>query len=346
MNTDELFIQRTCDLARLGGAKVSPNPMVGAVIVADNKIIGEGYHQAYGTPHAEVNAVKSVKPEDKHLLNKSKIYVSLEPCCIQGKTPPCTDLILDQKIPEVVISALDRSPDVNGKSVEILERKGVGVQQKVLPQQGKLLSQPRTTFVTQMRPYIILKFAQTTDGFMATRDQKQFWISNAYTSRLTHKWRSEVNAIMVGKRTAQIDNPSLTTRYYFGNDPVRVVLDKNLSLDGKLQVFDGKVDTLIFNGQKNEQSKNLEHIKLDFDDQLLPNILSKLYEKKISILMVEGGPTLLNAFLEQGLWDEARIITGAIEIKEGLKAPLPPGDPAKKFMLGSDEIAIYFNRSN
>ncbi|KAA3622044.1 MAG: riboflavin biosynthesis protein RibD, partial [Bacteroidetes bacterium] len=172
MYTDELFIQRTCDLARLGGAKVSPNPMVGAVIVADNKIIGEGYHQAYGTPHAEVNAVKNVKPQNEHLLKKSKIYVSLEPCCIQGKTPPCTDLILDQEIPEVVISALDRSPDVNGKSIEILKAKGVGVRQKVLPQLGKQLSQPRTTFVTQFRPYIILKFAQSKDGFMASSDQK------------------------------------------------------------------------------------------------------------------------------------------------------------------------------
>lgn len=335
-------MQRACDLARLGGAKVSPNPMVGAVIVFDNQIIGEGYHRAYGTPHAEVNAVQSVKPEHLPLLKESTLYVSLEPCCIQGKTPPCTDLIINQKIPHVVISAIDRSPEVNGKSVRLLQKANINVTQEILGKKGRLLSQPRATFVSQKRPYIILKYARSKDGFMASKSDKQIWISNPYSSRLTHKWRSEVNAIMIGNRTARIDNPTLTTRFYHGNNPTRVVLDRKLSLDHGLKIFDAQAKTIVFNEIENRSEKMNKRLKINFDDQLLTNVLSSLYESNLATLMVEGGPTLLKSFYSTGLWDEARIITGDMEIKEGLEAPLPNSDPAKSFALGSDEISIYF----
>jgi diaminohydroxyphosphoribosylaminopyrimidine deaminase/5-amino-6-(5-phosphoribosylamino)uracil reductase len=341
-NIDEIFMQRACDLARLGGAKVSPNPMVGAVIVVDNRIIGEGFHKAYGSPHAEVNAVDDVKVKHRHLLKKSTIYVSLEPCCIQGKTPPCTDLIINQEIPRVVISAIDKSPEVNGKSVQLLQQANVDVTQDVLAHKGEAISQPRATFVDQKRPYVILKYARSKDGFMASRKSRQVWISNAYTSRLTHKWRSEVNAIMIGTHTARIDNPSLTTRYYFGNNATRVVLDRNLSLKQDLNIFDDQANTIVFNDVNNEKKDSLTKVKINFDQDVLTQVLSVLFEKNIATLMVEGGPTLLESFYRSGLWDEARIITGEIEMKEGIIAPDPHGDPDKSFTLGSDQIAIFY----
>ena len=343
LSIDEVFIQRACDLARLGGTKVSPNPMVGAVIVHQNKIIGEGYHQAYGSPHAEVNAENNVSQAQKKLLENSTIYVSLEPCCIQGKTPPCTDLIINKKIPRVVISALDKSPEVNGKSVNLLQKASVQVTQNVLSSKGQLLSQPRNTFVSEQRPYVILKYAQSKDGFMAQKNGKQIWISNAFSSRLTHKWRSEVNAIMVGTKTAKLDDPSLTTRHYPGGNPTRVVLDKDLSLDKSLKVFNNKAETIIFNAEANHSDKNLKKIKVPFDKNLISSTLHALYQNKFTTLMVEGGPTLLKSFFESGLWDEARVITGQVELKEGLKAPLPNGKPAKSYILGSDLISIYYN---
>ncbi len=342
LNIDEIFMQRACDLARLGGAKVSPNPMVGAVIVFDNQIIGEGYHRVYGTPHAEVNAVNSVKPEHLPLLKESTIYVSLEPCCVQGKTPPCTDLIIHQKIPRVVISAIDRSPEVNGKSVRLLQQANINVTQEILAEKGKALSQPRATFVSQKRPYIILKYARSKDGFMASKSEEQVWISNAFTRRLTHKWRSEVNAIMIGSRTAWIDNPSLTTRFYYGNNPTRVVLDRNLSLDPGLNIFDSQAKTIVFNEIESLSEKTIKRVKIPFDDQLLTGVLSSLYERNIATLMVEGGPALLESFYKAGLWDEARIITGDMEMKGGLAAPLPNRASARSFVLGSDEISIYY----
>ena len=340
---DELFIQRSFDLARLGGAKVSPNPMVGAVIVAENRIIGEGFHKAYGEPHAEVNAVNSVKQQDRHLLPQSTIYISLEPCCIHGKTPPCTNLILDQKIPRVVISAIDRSPEVNGKSLKILNEAGISVTQDVLPAVGIQLSQPRTTYVCRKRPYVILKYARSKDGFMAKNNGEQVWISNDFTNRLTHKWRGEINAIMVGTRTALLDNPSLTNRLYYGKNPVRVVLDKDLLLDKKLKIFDHQAKTIVFNEKENLELDNIYRVKIAFDQQLIHNLLTVLAQHKIGTLMVEGGATLLDSFYHDNLWDEARVITSANYLVNGLKAPMPGKVPSQSFQLESDEISVYLN---
>lgn len=342
---DKLFIQRSFDLARLGGAKVSPNPMVGAVIVAENRIIGEGFHKGYGEPHAEVNAVNNVKPQDRHLLPQSTIYISLEPCCIHGKTPPCTDLILDQKIPEVVISAIDRSPEVNGKSLKMLNEAGITVTQGVLPEVGAQLSQPRTTYVCRKRPYVILKYARSKDGFMAKNNGDQVWISNDFTNRLTHKWRGEVNAIMVGTRTALQDNPSLTNRLFFGKNPVRVVLDKDLQLDKKLKIFDRQAKTIVFNEKENLELDNIYRVKIAFDEQLIHNVLAVLYQHKIGTLLVEGGATLLDSFYHDNLWDEARIITSANYLIDGLTAPMPAKVPSHSFPLESDEISVYLNDS-
>lgn len=342
---DKLFIQRSFDLARLGGAKVSPNPMVGAVIVAENRIIGEGFHKGYGEPHAEVNAVNNVKPQDRHLLPQSTIYISLEPCCIHGKTPPCTDLILEQKIPEVVISAIDRSPEVNGKSLKMLNEAGITVTQGVLPEVGAQLSQPRTTYVCRKRPYVILKYARSKDGFMAKNNGDQVWISNDFTNRLTHKWRGEVNAIMVGTRTALQDNPSLTNRLFFGKNPVRVVLDKDLQLDKKLKIFDRQAKTIVFNEKENLELDNIYLVKIAFDEQLIHNVLAVLYQHKIGTLLVEGGATLLDSFYHDNLWDEARIITSANYLIDGLTAPMPAKVPSHSFPLESDEISVYLNDS-
>lgn len=342
-NMDELYIQRCFDLARLGASKVSPNPLVGAVIVSQNRIIGEGFHHTYGQAHAEVNAVNSVHIEDKHLLPFSTIYVSLEPCCIYGNTPPCTNLILEHKIPRVVISSLDLSPDVSGKSVEILRSAGVEVVENILPLQGKSLSLSRTTYVCKNRPYIILKYAKSKDGFIAQKKGTPVWISNRFNKRLTHKWRSEIDAIMIGTNTARMDNPSLTTRYYHGQNPIRIVLDKNLKLDGTLHIFDNRATTIVFNALKSLQKGNIQFIKVDFENQLLEQILVILHKKKISNLLVEGGAILLQSFIDTSLWDEARILTGDIYLQEGVAEPKFTAPLVQEFLLGTDTISIYKN---
>jgi diaminohydroxyphosphoribosylaminopyrimidine deaminase/5-amino-6-(5-phosphoribosylamino)uracil reductase len=340
---DELYMNRCFDLARMGSPKVSPNPMVGAVVVANNRIIGEGFHKAYGQPHAEVKAVNSIKPEDIHLLSVSTIYVSLEPCCIHGKTPPCTNLILDNKIPRVVISSLDRSPEVNGKSLDILRNAGVEVIENILPVKGAQLSQARTTYVCNKRPYVILKYAQSKDGFISSKDGSPVWISNQFTKRLTHKWRSEINAIMVGTNTAKMDDPNLNNRHYHGNSPVRIVLDRNLSLNKELNLFDQTEKTIVINELDSKQNENIYHIKLNFNDDLLENILKVLHKHEIGVLMVEGGSILLNTFIQSNLWDEARVITGQKYLIEGTKAPNMPLSPTQSLKIDTDEISIYLN---
>ena len=340
-NMDELYIQRCFDLARLGTSKVSPNPPVGAVIVAKNRIIGEGFHQAYGQAHAEVNAVNNVHEDDKHLLPFSTIYISLEPCCVYGNTPPCTNLILKHKIPRVVISSLDLSPDVSGKSVEILRNADVEVIENILPTQGKNLSLSRTTYVCKSRPYVILKYAKSKDGFIAKKEGAPVWISNLFSKRLTHKWRSEIDAIMIGTNTARIDNPSLTTRYYNGQNPIRVVLDKNLKLDSTLHIFDDSAATIVFNTLKSSQRGNIQFVKVNFENQLLEQVLLFLHQNKVSNLLVEGGSVLLQSFIAANLWDEARVLTGNTYLQEGLPAPKIDDAPVQEFKLETDTISVY-----
>ena len=344
MKKEEQYIQRCFDLARLGAGYVSPNPLVGAVLVHNDSIIGEGYHQAYGHAHAEVNAVRSVAEEDRHLLRDSTLFVSLEPCCIQGNTPPCTSLIIREQIPRVVISALDRTPGVAGQGVRILQEAGVQVTVGVLAEEGEQLSAIRNTFVTQRRPYVLLKYAKTAEGFFARSDGQPYWISNAFSKRLVHKWRGEVDAILVTGRTAQLDNPRLTNRLYFGPSPRRIVIDRRLQVPTGHHVLDQSVPTVIFHDKAllpPEQRTGMRYFPLPPDQDLLP-VLSQLYEQKISTLMVEGGATLLRRFIEQGLWDEARVFQGSRYIAKGIHAPELPVPCSRHYDLDDDQLFIYY----
>ena len=337
-------MRRCFDLARLGAGNVSPNPMVGAVLVCDDRIIGEGFHRQYGQAHAEVNAVNNVRPEDRHLVPKATLYVSLEPCCIFGKTPPCTNLILEHRIPSVVISCLDQTPGVAGRGVEILRAAGVEVITGVLQAEGQRLSAIRNTFVSQQRPYIILKFAQTKDHFLGPEDGSQYWITNAFSKRLVHRWRSESDAVLVGTNTALSDNPQLTNRLYFGKSPLRVVVDRTGRLPDTLALFDGTSPTLVFTELINVVArKNLEYISIPFDKNLVRQILAHLADRKCTSLIVEGGTRILQAFLDAGLWDEARVFTGTKYLFKGIPAPLLPVAPAYSQSIAGDLLEVFFN---
>jgi diaminohydroxyphosphoribosylaminopyrimidine deaminase/5-amino-6-(5-phosphoribosylamino)uracil reductase len=343
---DELYMRRCFDLATLGAGNVLPNPMVGAVIVHDQRIIGEGWHRQYGKAHAEVNAVNSVAPSDRHLLKKSSLYVSLEPCCIHRNTPPCTDLIIRQGIPRVVVSSLDQTREVNGMGIRILQERGIDVQIGILKEQGEYLSRFRNTLVTCKRPFILLKFAQTQDGFIGLPKQ-QVWISNAFTKRLVHKYRSEYDAILVGTNTALVDNPALTNRHWFGKSPLRIVLDKDLRIPPGLQLFGNSARTMVVTERGNIQgaydSSEVEIIGLDFDQTLLPKLLSLLFERGLGSLIVEGGAATLQHFISQNLWDEALVITNNRSLHFGIEAPKLTGKIIEAFKMGSDFISIYSN---
>ncbi|MCB0547801.1 MAG: bifunctional diaminohydroxyphosphoribosylaminopyrimidine deaminase/5-amino-6-(5-phosphoribosylamino)uracil reductase RibD [Phaeodactylibacter sp.] len=342
---DQLFMRRCFDLARLGAGRTSPNPMVGAVLVHDGRVIGEGYHQAYGQSHAEVNAVNSVLPADEHLVPYSTLYVSLEPCDIQGNTPPCTRLILEKKIPRVILSYIDHTPGVDGAGISRLREAGVEVTVGVLGQEGKNLSLPRNIFIRKGRPYIILKFAQAKNGVFAPVENRQLWLSNVYSKRLTHKWRSEVDAILVGANTALADNPKLTNRYYFGKSPYRVVLDRDCSLPRPLSIFDGQARTLVFteNIPAGPKGINTSFHALSFDNRMAENLLKSLASQGISTLMVEGGIKTLQHFILAGLWDEARVLVAGQYSGEGRMAPALPASPEKSYSLGSDELLFFRN---
>jgi diaminohydroxyphosphoribosylaminopyrimidine deaminase/5-amino-6-(5-phosphoribosylamino)uracil reductase len=344
MLENEFFMRRCFDLAKFGIGATSPNPCVGAVLVYNDRIIGEGYHKKHGQAHAEVNALASVNAADRHLIRSSTLYVSLEPCCIYGHTPPCTSLIIENRIPKVVIASTDRTPGVDGRGVELLRKAGIEVVTGILRQEGDRLSAPRNVFVSQQRPYIILKYAKTLNGFIARIDNRQGWITSDYTKRLVHKWRSETDAILVGTRTAEVDNPALTTRYYFGKSPLRIVLDRFHALPSSLALFDGKAPTLVVTASEPLQPiHGADYFVIEDWDDLLPQLLHHLYERKIGMLLVEGGPALLSSFISANLWDEARVLTGAVSWPEGLPAPTLPFGPVNESKLGSDSINIYFN---
>jgi len=339
-------MKRCFDLARLGRAYVAPNPTVGAVLVHQNRIIGEGFHERYGHAHAEVNAVHSVAPEDKHLIKRSTLYVSLEPCCFHGKTPACTSLILDQKIPKVVISCLDNSPEVAGKGVALLKEAGLEVVTGVLKEEGKRLSRVRSVIVDKKRPYVILKYAQTLNGRFAPVDEKQQWISHPLTRRLTHQWRADADAILIGTNTARIDDPQLTNRLYFGPSPLRLVIDRHLELSPALKLFNDDHPTVLITEKapKNTQkyhNPNLSFFEPPFHERLLRRILKFLYEQKKGVLMVEGGIQLIQSFIDQGLWDEARVIVGPVHWKEGRPAPSLPAEDFERKRFGQDQIYVF-----
>lgn len=306
------------ELARLGFGNVSPNPMVGCVIVHNDRVIGEGFHQQYGSHHAEVNAINSVK--DHRLLPESEVFVTLEPCSYFGKTPPCSNLLVKHKIKKVFVSTIDSNPRVSGKGIEILEKGGVIVELGVLESEGLALNKRFFTYYSKKRPYVILKWAETADGFIARKNFDSKWISNEYSRKLVHKWRAEEDAVLVGKNTAQYDNPTLNVRDWIGKNPTRVVIDHELKLKNNLNLFDDKISTICYNLIKNDASKHLSFIKLNANN-FIQELLDDLHLKKIQSVIVEGGATTLKAFIDAGLWDEARVFRSTNCFGDGIRAP-------------------------
>jgi diaminohydroxyphosphoribosylaminopyrimidine deaminase/5-amino-6-(5-phosphoribosylamino)uracil reductase len=339
----ETFMRRCFDLARLGEGRVSPNPMVGAVLAHDGRIIGEGHHQAYGLAHAEVNAINAVLPVDAPLIPRSTLYVSLEPCCIHGRTPPCVDLILARRIPRVVISCLDETPEVAGRGLALLRSGGVEIVAGVLEEDGKRLTAPRATYVVQQRPYIILKFARGRDGAFCPADGRQQWLTNAYSRRLTHKWRAETGAILVGAGTAAIDDPQLTNRLYFGSSPLRVVVDRHNRLPERLRIFDDEAPTLLVSPAPPAFDRpRVEWLSFAAGDEWLSTLMAELHRRGINKLMVEGGRAMIELFVDRQLWDEARVLTADAYIPQGLPAPVIPGAPDYRRAIDNDLLEVYF----
>lgn len=334
-------MERALQLAEQGRGRVSPNPMVGCVIVHDDKIIGEGYHQQYGGPHAEVNAINAVQNPD--LLTESTCYVSLEPCAHHGKTPPCADLLVAKGVKRVVIAAVDSNPLVGGKGIEKLKNVGIEVTTGVLEKEARDLNVRFFTMIEKQRPYIILKWAQTADGFVARKNFDSKWISCEQSRMMVHQWRAEEDAILVGTNTAQYDNPQLNVRDWAGKSPMRLVIDKALRLPQSLHLFDGSIPTIIYNTQRKEERENLSFVKLP-ENQFLQSLLSDLHERKIQSLFVEGGSQLLNSFLALGLWDEARVFESETTFGEGISAPKIKMPQTSQIQLKEDVLIIYSNQ--
>ena len=338
-------MQRCLKLAELGVGHVAPNPLVGAVLVYAGRIIGEGYHQKFGEAHAEVNCINSVADADKNLIAKSTMYVSLEPCAHVGKTPPCADLIIAHKIANVVIGCRDSFDAVNGKGIERLKAAGVHVVVDILKNECLELNRRFFTFHEKKRPYIILKWAQSSDGKIAGDGSSRLLISNEYTNRLVHKWRSEEAAILVGTNTALLDNPALTTRLWPGNNPVRVVIDTELKLPMHLKLFDGRVKTIVFNCIKQVDDGMLTFYKLKKEENMLLQIVSALYKMQIQSVIVEGGVKTVQSFIDEGLWDEARVICNEeLIIGKGLNAPVLKNHlPVEEQKIKTDIISFFKN---
>lgn len=329
MTTDELYMQRCLFLARKAIGYTYPNPLVGSVIVHKGKIIGEGWHTKVGEPHAEVNAIASVR--DKSQLKESTLYVNLEPCAHFGKTPPCADLIIEKEIPKIVIGCVDINSKVAGKGIERLRQAGREVIVGVLKAESQALNKRFFTFHAQKRPYIILKWAQTRDGFIAPLQQTQqapVWISNAFSQQLTHLWRAQEGAILVGKRTVEKDNPSLTTRHWVGNNPLRLVIDNEHSLAKTLAIFQGDPTVTLTISPTLSMPKQ---------------VCNDLYERQIQSLIVEGGAHVLQQFIDEGLWDEARIFVGTPQFSAGLKAPQLSGNLLSTQEIEGDYLFVVKN---
>jgi len=339
-------MQRCLILAKKGIGNVSPNPMVGCVIVHENKIIGEGYHKEFGGPHAEVNAIDSVK--NKGLLKTATLYVNLEPCSHHGKTPPCSELIVKHKIPKVVIGCVDEHAKVGGKGISKLKNSRIKVTFGVLEEESKELNRRFFVFHNQKRPYIILKWAQTLDGYIdfsgsdKTPDEPT-WITNEISRSLVHKWRTQEAAIMIGTNTAEKDNPRLNVREWSGKDPVRVVLDRNMRLSPNLHVFDQKQKTIVFTEESVPDKENISYQAINFRGHVIEQILKSLYEMNIMSLIVEGGEKLLNTFIKQFVWDEARIFIGNKFFYRGVNAPQIDQKPINQINLEESKLFIYRN---
>lgn len=340
MSLDEMYMRRAIELAQKGLGSVSPNPMVGCVIVHGDTVIGEGYHQQYGGPHAEPNAVAAVKNQD--LLTESTVYVTLEPCAHWGKTPPCANLLVEKKVKKVIVGALDTNPLVAGKGIEILRAAGIEVVSGILEQEVRFQNRRFFCFMEKKRPYIILKWAQTADGFIARKNFDSKWISNSLSRQLVHRWRAEEDGIMVATNTARYDDPQLNVRDWAGRNPTRIVLDKHRALDQKLNLFDQSQATICYTGDYSEKRENLEFVALGekFD---LGAILKDLYGRRIQSIIVEGGAKLLQSFIDQNLWDEARVFRSDTLFGEGIEAPQFSGRILEKNQMTGNEVTIFKN---
>lgn len=340
-------MHRCFQLALSGAGTVAPNPMVGSVLVHNGSIIGEGYHQQFGQAHAELNCIKSVSEDNKALIPKSTLYVSLEPCAHFGKTPPCADLIITQKIPRVVIGCKDSYKEVAGKGIAKLLAAGIEVITGILEAEAKEINNRFFTFHELERPYIILKWAQSNDHKIAHADFSSVMISGDITNRLVHKWRSEEAAIMIGTNTAIHDNPTLNTRLWPGKNPVRVVIDKNLQLTTSSNLLlRGKATTIIFNDKKNEEIGGVIYKKTDSSKAVLPQILQQLYLQNINSVLVEGGTKLLQSFIDAGVWDEARVITNEqLMLGDGIAAPVLKNVALIKTAKPGTDLIQYFKPS-
>lgn len=347
-------MHRCLQLAALAGGDVAPNPVVGSVLVHNNRIIGEGYHMQYGKAHAEVNCIASVNEKDLSLISQSTLYVSLEPCAHFGKTPPCADLIIQKKIPKVVVGCRDPFQEVDGKGIEKLQAAGVEVELGILETECKEINKRFFLFHTSHRPYVTLKWAQTADGKIAAEDYSRVLISNPYTNRIVHKWRSEEAAIAVGTNTALFDDPELSTRHWPGKNPVRVVVDMHLRLPSSLKLFNSEIPTVVFNLHRHTlpfekiSTQQLREIGVGYyqvteDVRLVDQMLNGLYRVGIQSLLVEGGTQLLQSFIDAGVWNETRIICNeGLEIGSGLPAPvLKRAVLQKKESIFGDVIRYY-----
>ncbi|WP_020532066.1 bifunctional diaminohydroxyphosphoribosylaminopyrimidine deaminase/5-amino-6-(5-phosphoribosylamino)uracil reductase RibD [Flexithrix dorotheae] len=343
MEEIEKYMQRAISLAELGRGNVSPNPMVGCVIVHQGEIIGEGFHRQYGEAHAEVNAINNVKKTD--LLKEATLFVSLEPCSHYGKTPPCADLIVSHKIPRVFICNTDPNPLVAGRGIKKLKDAGIEVVTGILEEMGKMLNKGFFTSILKHRPYIILKWAETGDGFVARENFDSKWISNTYSRKLVHKWRAEEDAILVGTNTAKYDNPRLNVRDWTGKNPVRIVIDKSLKLDKGLNLFNQQQQTFCYNLMKSEVSENLEFVQLD-KNNFIQNLVSDLNAKNLQSVIIEGGSQTLNAFIESNLWDEARVFKSKTQFGKGIPAPRLQGYLEKTENCREDLLFYYKNPSS
>ncbi|HET7178899.1 MAG TPA: bifunctional diaminohydroxyphosphoribosylaminopyrimidine deaminase/5-amino-6-(5-phosphoribosylamino)uracil reductase RibD [Chryseosolibacter sp.] len=336
-HTHEVYMRRALELARNGHGNVSPNPLVGCVIVHDGKIVGEGWHRKYGEAHAEVNAIAAV--EDKQILEESTLYVTLEPCSHTGKTPPCADLIVKHRLKKVVIATQDVNPLVAGTGIKRLRDAGITVITDVLAQEAKELNMRFFTYMEKKRPHIILKWAETSDGFIARRNNDSRWISDLYSRQLVHKWRSEEDAVMVGSGTAWYDNPKLNVRDWSGRDPIRVVIDRYLKLGPNQNLFNHAQTTLCYNLVKEEAQQNLQYVQLGEQD-FLQSVVQDLYHRKIQSVIVEGGAQIINSFVKLNLWDEARVFVSPQTFQAGVAAPQISASLRKTQKLDKDWLKV------
>jgi len=336
-------MNRAIDLAKKGKFQVSPNPRVGAVIVNNNQIIGEGYHQEYGKSHAEVNAINSV--EDKSLLKESILYVNLEPCSHHGKTPPCAELILKHQIPKVIIANKDPFKHVNGSGIEKLKNNGVEISVGIAKEEATELNKRFFTFHQQERPYIILKWAESSDGFIGINEKTPIderWITGKLSSLLSHLWRAEEDGILIGKNTAKYDDPELNCRHVKGRNPVRILIDKNLEVNQNSKIYNDSSKTIILNAIKHESTNNTHWVKIDFE-QFFQELFSICNDHNIMSLIIEGGAFTLNQFIESHFWDEARIFRGQKTFNSGVKAPQIHGHTLYTETIESDHLTFIKN---